>query len=220
MAWKPKDPRTTAGSGSGAPVPNPQNSLPQLNRSMQLEFRGASSIRLFAILAGAMMIGLGVQVGNRFSISWIPFAVVPIAWLLMGWAIGFRIWAYDDKIQIRSMYGSRIIPLDGAETAIVANVHGMLGQKRPTAIFVGNVHPVQHYRNHLLTKRDFANLLNWTQLPIVELPGIWKLSQLEQQHPELLQVTKKKIEPDLVWTALTLVQAALFAAIFFWFASR
>ena len=220
MAWKQKDPGATGDSRGPAPAQNPGNPGPQLNRSMNLEFRSAGSIRMFAILANAMMVGLGVQLGNRLEIPWIPFLVVPVAWLLAAWAIGFRIWAYDNKIQIRNMYGSRIIHLEGAETAVVANVHGMLGQKRPTAIFVGSVHPVQHYRNHLLTKNDFANLLNWTELPVVELPGMWQKSQLEQQHPELLQVAKSKIEPDPVWTALTLVQSALFTAAFFWFASR
>lgn len=213
MAWE----RKTPAGGDAVPPPRSPGGL---NPSMHLQFRASSLIRLFSILAGALLVGIGVQGADRFGAPWLPYVTVPAALLVIAWAIGYQVWAYDGRIEVRTAFGMRTIELAGTETIVLLKMGALLGQTRGVAAFVGSEQPVRHFTNSMLSAPDFARLLEWTGVNVVPIEGVWTPAKLGATHPELLEEHRPPNEPQWVWTAISLVTAALFVGAFFFFARR
>ncbi len=212
MAWTPKAP-----PGAAEPPPRPEGGL---NPSMHVQFRASNLIRLFSILAGALLVGVGVQGADRFNAPWLPYVAVPVALLVVAWGTGYRVWAYDGQIEQRSVFGVRTYHLDGIETIVLFKEASGFGQTRGVAALVGNQRPVEHFTNPMLSAPDYARLLEWTGINVVPLEGTWTTAQLNTTHPELLEEQRPALRFDPVWAAISLITAGLFVGAFFFFAWR
>lgn len=187
---------------------------------VHLQFRAATSIRLFSMLAGALLVAVGVQGGERFGAPWLVFLTVPVALALISWANGYQVWAYDGNIEVKTVVGSRVIPVRGLSSIQLLRRSTKVGQTRGVAIFTAPDRSPAHFVNSMLSGPDFLRLIEWTGAPIEVLESRMSADQLIATRPDLAEGSDSpRTEPEVKWTIISLVMAAVFVGLFYWAAS-
>lgn len=185
-----------------------------------LHLRGSALIRLFSILGAALMVGLAMQLSERYAMPWLLYLMLPAAVTLLAWSLANQVMAVGEVIQVRTLTHVRTIDLSTVDRIVAYQLVESFGRRRPIAALIGREgRPTQEFVNTMLSGEDFSRLMQWTGRPVQTLPSGMSLQERADSHPELVPAQEAARQASFIWMLINLVIAAAMV-VAFWLVAR